>query len=197
MFCTRCGTENAASSSYCDQCGHQLNDQSANGENRTDSTRSMKGRVLGWDVRAGIGTISGEDGTRYRFQISEWRSGDSPQSGMQVDFLPEDNEAREVFGLPEKLTSNATSNPSQVTGSNFKVAAGLLAILLGWLGIHKFYLGYTGPGVILLLAGTLGWILVVPPLIAAIVGLIEGILYLTKSDEEFVRIYVVGRQEWF
>jgi len=30
-----------------------------------------------------------------------------------------------------------------------------------------------------------------------LIGLIEGILYLTKSDEEFVRIYVDGRKEWF
>ena len=30
-----------------------------------------------------------------------------------------------------------------------------------------------------------------------IIGLIEGILYLVKSDEEFVRIYVDGRKAWF
>ena len=30
-----------------------------------------------------------------------------------------------------------------------------------------------------------------------IVGLIEGILYLTKSDEDFEQIYVVGKKPWF
>ena len=30
-----------------------------------------------------------------------------------------------------------------------------------------------------------------------VIGLIEGILYLTKSDAEFVRLYVEGRREWF
>jgi hypothetical protein len=33
--------------------------------------------------------------------------------------------------------------------------------------------------------------------VIAIIGLIEGIVYLTKSDEEFVRTYVDGRREWF
>ena len=197
MFCTRCGSENAASSAYCIQCGHKLNVQPPMGENSSASTWPIKGRILAFDEAESRGIISGNDGKRYRFRDEEWGSEQFPRPGMYVEFLPEESEATEIYSLPEDPTSNAAANKNQVTGTNHKVAAGILAILLGWLGIHKFYLGYTGPGVILLLAGTLGWILVVPPLIAAIVGLIEGIIYLTKSDEEFVRIYVVGRQEWF
>ena len=82
--------------------------------------------------------------------------------------------------------------------SKSKIAAGLLAIFLGWLGIHKFYLGYTGPGIILLLCGTIGWIVFfIPPIIASIIGLIEGIIYLTKSDDAFDQGYVVQKQSWF
>jgi len=33
--------------------------------------------------------------------------------------------------------------------------------------------------------------------IMTIIGLIEGIIYLTKSDSEFVQTYVEGRKEWF
>jgi TM2 domain-containing membrane protein YozV len=80
-------------------------------------------------------------------------------------------------------------------GAEKKIAAGICGILLGALGIHKFILGYTKQGVIMLLVsiltlGFLAWIM-------GIIGIIEGIVYLTKSDEEFVRIYVQGRKGWF
>lgn len=63
------------------------------------------------------------------------------------------------------------------------------------LGIHKFYLGYNKEGIILLLVtliscGMLGFI-------TSIIGLVEGILYLTKSDEEFESTYIIGRRPWF
>lgn len=58
-----------------------------------------------------------------------------------------------------------------------RVTAGLLAILLGGLGVHKFYLGKTGIGLLYLVFCWTG--------IPAIIGLVEGIIYLTQSDEEF------------
>ncbi len=73
----------------------------------------------------------------------------------------------------------------QYSESKNKIAAGLLAIFLGWLGVHKFYLKQTGLGVIYLLCGTVGWVLVLPPFIIGIISLIEGIIYLCMSDEEF------------
>ena len=76
-----------------------------------------------------------------------------------------------------------------------KIAAGICGILLGSFGVHKFILGYTGPGLIMLLVTLLTCFLAAP--IISIIGLIEGILYLTKSDAEFVRTYVEGRKEWF
>jgi len=80
-------------------------------------------------------------------------------------------------------------------GGDKKLPAGILAILLGSLGIHKFILGYTTPGVIMLLISVLscGTLAVVP----SIIGIIEGIIYLTKSDEEFVRTYIQGQKGWF
>ena len=86
---------------------------------------------------------------------------------------------------------------SQVPQGKSKVAAGLLAIFLGGLGIHKFYLGYTTQGIILLLVTILGALLLVGPLITGVISLIEGIIYLTKSDEDFYNIYVANKKEWF
>lgn len=62
-----------------------------------------------------------------------------------------------------------------------KVAAGVLGILLGGFGVHKFYLGQTGWGVAYLLLCWTG--------IPAIAGLIEGIMYLVSSDSDFDRKY--------
>ncbi len=84
-----------------------------------------------------------------------------------------------------------------------KVAAGVFALVLGGLGIHKFYLGYTGPGVILLLGSIISvvlWILLIGFIGTIAIGtivLIEGILYLTKTDEEFHNTYVVNKKDWF
>ena len=72
-----------------------------------------------------------------------------------------------------------------------KLVAGLLGILLGGFGVHKFYLGYTKEGVIQLV------VTLVTCGVGSIIGLIEGILYLTKSDDEFVATYVVGQKGWF
>lgn len=76
-----------------------------------------------------------------------------------------------------------------------KIPAGILGILLGSLGVHKFILGYTKEGIIMLLisiltAGFGAWVM-------GLIGLIEGIVYLTKSDDEFVATYVTGRKGWF
>jgi TM2 domain-containing membrane protein YozV len=75
-----------------------------------------------------------------------------------------------------------------------KVAAGICGILLGALGVHKFILGYTQEGVIMLLVSVLTCGILSP--IMGIIGLIEGIMYLTKSDEEFVNTYVLNKRGW-
>ena len=74
---------------------------------------------------------------------------------------------------------------------NKKIVAGIFALLLGSLGIHKFYLGYTQEGVIQIV------ISVVTCGIGGIIPFIEGILYLVKSDEEFYQTYQVGKKGWF
>ena len=74
---------------------------------------------------------------------------------------------------------------------NKKILVGILAIVVGYLGVHKFILGYKKEGIIQLIATfvTCG--------IAGIVPLIEGIIYLTKTDEEFYNTYQLGYKGWF
>jgi TM2 domain-containing membrane protein YozV len=83
----------------------------------------------------------------------------------------------------------------QIPGAEKKIVAGVLALLLGSLGIHKFYLGYNTAGIIMLLVTllTCGF----AGVIIYIIAIIEGITYLTKTDADFVATYVTGKKEWF
>lgn len=95
--------------------------------------------------------------------------------------------------LPPHVATSAPLTLQEVNGK--KLAAGICAILLGSLGVHKFILGMTRPGLILLLSTILTCGIAAS--VTAIIGLVEGIVYLTKTDEEFYRIYLVQKQEWF
>ncbi|MDR0534117.1 MAG: TM2 domain-containing protein [Verrucomicrobiales bacterium] len=79
---------------------------------------------------------------------------------------------------------------SQIPGAEKKIVAGVCGILLGGLGVHKFILGYTKEGIIQLILGLCCGI-------GGIIGLIEGIIYLTKTDEDFVNTYVNNKKGWF
>ena len=82
-----------------------------------------------------------------------------------------------------------------VPGSEKKLAAGILGILLGSLGVHKFVLGYTKEGLIMLCVTVLT--LGLGAFFMGLIGVIEGILYLVKSDEDFIATYVQGKRTWF
>lgn len=79
----------------------------------------------------------------------------------------------------------------QSQGADKKMVAGICGILLGGFGVHKFILGYTTEGIIQIV------ITVLTCGAGGIVGIIEGIIYLTKSDEEFVKTYIQNKKGWF
>ena len=82
---------------------------------------------------------------------------------------------------------------------NKRILAGVLAIVIGGLGIHKFVLGYTKEGLILLVATIIMWIISAGFLAWAIwvVTLAEGIIYLTKTDAQFYQTYQENYRPWF
>jgi TM2 domain-containing membrane protein YozV len=90
------------------------------------------------------------------------------------------------------------TNPSSEVGSK-KIAAGICGILLGALGVHKFILGYTQEGLIMILVTLVGGIVScgIASFVMGVIGLVEGIVYLTKSDSEFDATYVTGKKGWF
>ena len=115
---------------------------------------------------------------------------------------PESPQPPPAVGQPPAPGSEAAPAPApggQIPGAEKKLVAGILALLIGSLGIHKFYLGYTKEGVIMLVVClVLGGVTCgLGVLIPWAVGIAEGIIYLTKSDDEFVKTYVTGNKGWF
>ena len=98
---------------------------------------------------------------------------------------------------PGMLASNGFGTPAESVSAfaGKKIAAGICGILLGSLGIHKFILGLTTPGVIMLLVTilTCGF----GSIVTGVIGLVEGIIYLTKSDADFYQTYAVEKKGWF
>jgi len=129
-----------------------------------------------------------------------------PQEGSAENTQQESESTAENVEQEAKSTVNEIKegwNEATGSGENKKLLAGLLAIFVGYLGVHKFILGYNKEGFILLggfLIGIITYCFIIGIFIimaVAVVSLIEGILYLTKSDEEFYETYQVGKKPWF
>ncbi len=124
------------------------------------------------------------------------------------EFAEDTRRTANEFSESAKRSANEFSEGARDTfgsgsGENKKILAGILAIILGGFGVHKFILGYHKEGGILLGVTVLGIVLscvgvgIFVVWITGLIGLIEGIIYLTKSDAEFYATYQVGRKPWF
>lgn len=87
--------------------------------------------------------------------------------------------------------SQTPYQPSQPPVQSQRILAGILGILLGGLGVHRFILGDTTGGLIRI------GITIVTCGAGSIIGLIEGIIYLTKTEEQFIQEYQIGKKAWF
>ena len=148
----------------------------------------MRGQVLGYDPATGEGMISGDDGNRY--MVAPGRLGAGVKSlmpGRAVDFMVENGQAVDVYPLRDAAFDQKN-----------KWIAAILALSFGPLGVHKFYLGRRKAGLIMLIVCLGGFLLAgIPSIIISIIALIEGIIYLVKSDQRFYDDYVVGERAWF
>ncbi len=99
----------------------------------------------------------------------------------------------------KEFADSAKEAFGKASGDNKKILAGVLGILLGSLGVHKFILGYNKEGIIMLAVTiVLGFFTCgIGASLMGILGLIEGIIYITKTDEEFYNTYQVGQKPWF
>ena len=144
----------------------------------------MRGKILSFNGSTGL--ISGDDGRRYSFGVSDLM-GDTIYAppGSTVDFEPAGDSALSVYVMSTGL------------GEKNKWVAIILCFLFGWMGVHKFYLGKTNAGIIMALCGTVGWVIVIPGAVVAFISFIELIIYLVKSEQSFYEDYVAGDKSWF
>ena len=98
----------------------------------------MKGKILDFNIQESKGVILSDDGNRYNFVTSEWKSQKVPNVNQLVDFNVNGNIAESIY-----LQQNSVDDKS-------KIVAGILALFLGVFGIHKFYLGCTTAGIVML-----------------------------------------------
>jgi TM2 domain-containing membrane protein YozV len=145
----------------------------------------MRGQVLGVDTRTGHGIVTGEDGRRYSFGQDDWAHRGEPAIGMHVDFEAMDNRALSLFPVPGTTAVPASRPAAPATTDRNKYVAALIAFLLGPLGIHRFYLGRTGTGIMMLVLSctVIGLFLSVPW------AFIDMIRYLVMSDQDFAERY--------
>ena len=148
----------------------------------------MQGKILKIDETQQTGVISGSDGKRYRFSLTELNNGVKARSGMPVDF-----EARD-----EETAADIYADQSHSSGISPRLIAGVLAIMFGYLGVHKFYLGRNIAGVVTLLIFFGGFFLLAfPSFIIVLASIMEGVLFLSRSDEKFEQLYIHGNKSWF
>jgi len=143
----------------------------------------MRGQVLGVDRASGEGQISGEDGLRYVFSRQDWSGEKGPAIGVRVDFETNGSRALRIFRLPD-AEPLVPGRPAVANDRNKYVAA-LLAFFFGVFGIHRFYLGRNGSGVLMLVLSAT----IVGLLITGLWAFVDMIRYLIMSDAEFAHRY--------
>jgi hypothetical protein len=99
-------------------------------------------------------------------------------------------------GIPDP---DATGRLTDRELARLKLRAGSLALLIGGFGVHKFVLGYRRAGWIMLVVALPGSLVSfgIASLVMGAIAVVEGLRYLALSPEEFRRLYVDGRREWF
>jgi TM2 domain-containing membrane protein YozV len=142
---------------------------------------TMRGQVLGVDARSGHGLVSGDDGQRYTFLPEDWTQRGEPVIGQSVDFETSGGRALNIFPLAAPPVPTPVAPHGRAGGDRNKYVAAALAFVLGTLGVHRFYLGRTGSGIVMLVLT----ITVVGLLITGLWALIDTFRYLVMSDAEF------------
>lgn len=118
----------------------------------------------------------------------------APEAESEIKSYSQPNSQSYSQSGSQSYTQSESQTP---VGAKSKLVAALLGIFLGSLGIHKFYLGYKREGFIMLGVGLIGsMIFTFIGSAVGFLGLVEGVIYLFKSDEDFYNTYVAGRKEW-
>lgn len=177
MLCPNCAASLSATANFCPNCGTPIAQQAGSPYAEAQAQAQPQ-------AEAQAEQSPFERGYQQGY---EWATGTAAgaQQASSSDYA-----SSQAYGQPAPpMAEGVVGQPKN------RIAAGVLAILCGSLGIHKFYLGYTKEGIIMLLVTLLTFGIGATAM--AVIGIVEGIFYLVKSDEEFYYTYEVGNKGWF
>ena len=182
------------------------NEENQNEENQSEDTSNQENDNEGGQDEGGQDEGGQDEGGQDEGGQDE---GGQDEGGQDEETNNQENDSakHDADDAPKNVEDQTKETVSEIkegwneatkSGENKKLLAGILGIVVGGLGVHKFILGYNKEGIIMLVIGVVGWFLcAIPTGIVCLVGLIEGIIYLTKSDEEFYETYQANKKPWF
>ena len=174
--------------------------QEAGGQEEYYDPKQIGGLII--DMSGGVGTITGEDGSSYNL-ITEDILVNTKQIegrglvGHKVFFIPDGAQAKRVIVRDDILGIYIVAADGSFIGNGDRLISAIIAVLLGLIGAHKFYLGYKSQGILMFLAGTVGWLLIFPPFISFVISIAEAFIYLSQTDQEFYDTYIAKERGWF
>ena len=193
MLCPNCAAPIADTAKFCSNCGSSVSfstssPYAAAATEAEEASSPYRAQPAQTAQQAQSEQTPFERGYEQGYA---WASGEKPPQADPVTQSYQQAYQQQTYAQPANPYAQTT--PGAATKN--KIAAGLLAIFLGALGIHKFYLGYTTQGVIMLLVSlfTFGF----GAAVMEVIGIIEGIMYLVKTDEDFYYTYELGNKPWF
>ena len=200
--CPNCGMPVAAQNAFCQSCGTPLTpfaQQQRQQQEAAWAQQRQQHQQQQWQQQQAQAGAQQQAQANPQQQAQpnaqQQQTWQQPQPGSQA--CGQQPYGQQPYTQQQAYTQPGFSQPPM--DSKSKIAAGLLAIFLGSLGIHKFYLGYSGAGIVMLLVTLLAGIVTLglAAAIMSLIALIEGIIYLTKTDEQFYYTYVAGKKSWF
>lgn len=188
-----CQEQSAEDASSATEGASSVSSTSSGGASSGSSASSAEG--VSSTAPAGSGSTASSQGAWQKSAQSytQANSQGTWQNGAQAQGWSAPNQSQQYQPPVSPHYSAPYASPKD------HVAAGLLAIFLGAFGVHKFYLGYNTQGFIMLAISILAGLFTIGLAVGVIwvIAVVEGILYLTKSQSEFERVYVYGKREWF
>ena len=128
-------------------------------------------------------------GAAYHAQQLWGRKTNPPAPQIRNPIAPRTKPAVPASRIQRFLSLPAIPNQSGNRWNRNGSCAEFWRILLGGIGVHKFVLGNVGAGIVMILISCTG--------VSSVIALIEGIIYFTKSDAEFIQMYQVEKKAWF
>ena len=123
---------------------------------------------------------------------------DSLKKNKEINKLKEEVKSLKTKNKASSVTKTSSIDPALDELKGKRNLIGILAILIGGLGVHKFMLGYNPQGFIILGVTVLGSLLCgIGPIVTGIIAIIEGIIILTKTPQEFKEMYIDNKKVWF